>query len=394
MATQRPATAPFTGGYLVARERGHLSPEVADWPVRTLAGHDYHLGPRTVLTSSLAPGGGVIALLGQPVDVASGTAEPQAITDRLAALLGAGVSSVLRGTLDLGGRWTLLVHEESGGLSVLTDALASQAVWWDPQGSVIASHAVLAPGASVLPADQLLEVSKGGAAARPHSLDDAAGLAQAATEAPSTDPGVMLALIRERLGAHTALLAGLGRPAVALTAGPASAAVLAAYLPHHRQGGFAFTYFAPEWASEGGQGAQDMFAASRLAQQVGLEHRVLRAQEPSKDHPLARALRATFPEATSLAGAVARHGLPPEVVELHSAGAEAAEASTPPDTSSPGGSSAGIAVSDYRLGDPSHRVLLPFNDRRLLALMRAVPPPLREAGALLRALNSGVRERD
>ena len=157
---------------------------------------------------------------------------------------------------------------------------------------------------------------------------------------------------------HVRLLTGAGRPAVALTAGPSSHAVLAAYLPHRAAEDFTFTYFEPESARHGRGPATDMFRASALAHRLGIPHRVIRAVDPPSGSVFELAYRWAAPHGDAIGAAFARHHLPPDTVELHSAGAETGETQ----------SWVAMAAS-VRDGDLGHRVALPFNDRRLLGML-------------------------
>lgn len=349
------AEVALAGGYLVRAPGAPQSPFVAPWPSQQIGRHTYH--SRAALTRSPAGDGTTVVLLGRPVDVEHDTADAQAIADRLASL---DAADRLRDAAGLGGRWTVLLHAADGSLTVLTDALASQPVWHSGDAAVLASHEALVPGGSLLARNSLLEVSGSGAVTVrrfwPWS-DGAVDAASAGPRAASPDATSVIDLVRDRLVAHTRLLTERGRPGVALTAGPASRAILAAYLAHPREGGFAFTGFAPESAREGRSAAQDLFGASELAHRVGLPHRVVRAVDPPDGSVFAEAYRLAAPRGTTAARAFARAALPPDTVELHSAGALTdLEAWESPDT-------------DFRDGDLSHTVALPFNERGLLALL-------------------------
>ncbi|MCK0114323.1 hypothetical protein MWU75_19480 [Ornithinimicrobium sp. F0845] len=352
------AEVAFGGGYLVRSPGVPESPYVATWPSRQIGGRTYH--SRGPLTWATADDGSTVVLLGRPVDIDHDTADALVIADRLARLAvgptedstTAGQDPLVRAAAGLGGRWTLFAHAADGGLTVLTDALASQQVWHTDDGAVVGSHETLVAGATLLPANSLLRV-------------DPAGATTVRRYFPWTQPeptpsaGVpVLERVRDRLAAHTRLLTGQGRPAVALTAGPASRAVLAAYLAHPREGGFAFTHFATESAREGPEQALDMFAASRLAHRVGLPHLVVRAVAPPEESVFAVAHRLSFPRGSTVASAFARAALPRDTVELHSAGAGVHDLA-----------SWESQAGDFRDGDLTHAVALPFNDRHLLELL-------------------------
>ncbi|WP_109472745.1 hypothetical protein [Ornithinimicrobium cavernae] len=362
----------FGCGYLVRGPGVPRPAEVAGWRTRSVGGYHYHARARITI-SPTGPDGAVV-LIGRPVDVDTRTTTTQTIADRLAVLAAdaSGTDAVVRAAAYLGGRWTLFVHGGDGSLTVVTDALASQQVWHSDDGSTLASYASLVPGGTVLPTNSLLEVHGGTVQVRrywPWDEPQDAGVdglpAGSSTEAVYEE-------FRSRIVAHTRLLSDLGRPGVALTGGTRSRAVLAAYLPHRRDGGYAFTHFATESFRDGPGQAEDLFAASALAHRLELPHRVLRAMEPSRDDVFSLAYRRTYPRGDSLASAFARHTLPRDTVELHSAGADIVDLDSWEGLGGP-----------FREGDLAHRVLLPFNDRRLLELMLSVPVEQRRAGALV-----------
>src|SRR5699024_3388102 len=177
----------------------------------------------------------------------------------------------------------------------------------------------------------------------------------------------------------TRLLCDLGRPGVGLTAGPRSRAILAAYLPHRRDGGYGFTHYATESFRTDPAAAEDLFTASALAHRLDLPHRVLRAVKPPRGAVFELAYRRTYPGGTTLARAFARHTLPRDTVELHSAGADVADQH-----------SWEHLTGDFREGDLAHRVMLPFNDRRLLEIMLSLPPRARADQVLVRRLAAEV----
>ena len=351
-ADDRVAALAFGGGYLV-HTASTPAPSLDDhWETRRIADRIYHV--RTPLTSSTTRSGGTVVLLGHPVDVDAGTAQAQDVADRLAALADSaadGLGAVLEAASDLGGRWTLFLHRPEGGLTVLPDALASCPVWFTGDGAVIGSHEALVPGSSLLAVNSLLDVSATGVGAR--SQDSSGRTTAAATYEQ----------FRGRLEEHTRLLTGTGRPGVALTAGPASRAVLAAYLPHRRPDDFTFTHFATESARTGREQATDLFRASALSHRLGIPHRVVRTTGPPPGSVFEMAYLTSTPDGETMASAFARHHLPPATLELHSAGAGVHDQAS------------WTAVADaVRDGDLSHRVALPFNDRRLLEMLTHQPP--------------------
>jgi len=346
LADPRVADLAFRGGYLIRSAASSTVPPGDGWTAHTIADRVYHV--RTPMVSAATKAGGTVVLLGHPVDVDTDTADAQLIADRLAAVAdtGSGADPVLEGASGLGGRWTLVLHQPDGSLTVLPDALVSQPVLFSADGTVIASHEAFLTDGTHLPVSSALEVTSSGASTRPY---------------PATPPDPDVATFeafRERLVRHVRLLTGAGRPAVALTAGPSSHAVLAAYLPHRAAEDFTFTYFEPESARHGRGPATDMFRASALAHRLGIPHRVIRAVDPPSGSVFELAYRWAAPHGDAIGAAFARHHLPPDTVELHSAGAETGETQ----------SWVAMAAS-VRDGDLGHRVALPFNDRRLLGML-------------------------
>lgn len=380
----------FGGGYLVHHRDAPCPSAVSGWANAVIGDHHHHTArhPHTglPLTSTTLAGGRSLVLLGHPVDVDAGTARARVVVDHLAAVDeeagggDAGEAAVLRRAAYLGGRWVLLLHEASGGITVLPDALASRPAWHTADGhttdrTVLASHATLLPGASLLSANTLLRVRPHGGGASTERFWPW-GEGPAAIDTSGTDAEATYREFRERLLAHTALLSSLGHPGVPLTAGVHSRAVLAAYLPHGGDG-YAFTAFDTASARQGREQAHDLFAASALAHRLGLPHRVVRAVAPPEKEALAMAYLRTYPDGDCAAGAFARHALPPGTVELHSAGAGTTDRETWERLD-----------RGYLEGDLIHPVMLPFNDRRLLELMvggddPAGPPLVRRLAAEL-----------
>jgi hypothetical protein len=356
----------FRHGYVVRPPGSPVPSAVQSWTRRDIAGFTYHLHPST----RLAVAGEQVVLLGHPVDVDAGTASAPAIAQRLLEVRASGTDEVLRAAGHLGGRWTLFLHE-GDRLTVAPDALASQDVWFHPDTGAIGSHEELVDAGTLLRPNSLLTVGwsredreRREVAARPFWSDPVQEPSSRVLDAESR-----FSAFRERLVAHTRLLCSLGRPAAALTAGPASRAVLAAYLNHPREDGLAFTTFAPSSARTSLDPAVDMFTASHLAQVVRVPHRVLQvvtagsSATTSEPEPIAQAYRQTFPSGQRPGVARAHAWLPEGTVQLHSAGAEVVDQATWADTA------AHRSGHGFPEGDLAHRVLLPFNDRRLLQLM-------------------------
>lgn len=362
----------FGYGYLVRAPGAPRAPEVVGWRTRTISGFVYHARAR--ITASPVRTGGAVVLVGRAVDVDTGNVSAQRLTDELAELAALGTPALVRRAAYLGGRWTLFRHHLDGAVTVLTDALASQQVWHAADHRLIASHAALVPDGTVLPTNSLLHVNGPGEATvrryYPWPDTDPPG-----EGAPTTDLAAAYAEFRKRVVAHTRLLSDLGRPGLPLTSAPSSRAILAAYLPHRRDGGYTFTAFATESARESRGPADELFEASRLSHELGIAHRVVRAMTPPWGDACSVAYRRTFPQGTTLAEAFARHTLPRDTVELHGAGADVVDLASWEQLD-----------RTYLEGDLAHRVLLPFNDRRLLETMLSLPVEHRASGLLINRL--------
>lgn len=362
----------FGSGYLVRAPGVPRPPEVAGWRTRTISGYSYHARAR--ITASPISTGGRLVLVGRAVDVDTGNVSPQGITDELAERAADGIAALVRRAAYLGGRWTLFRHSPDGDLTVLTDALASQPVWYSADGRMLTSYAALAPGSTALAPNSLLHVTdaRGVTVRRYYPWP---GTEDAGEEVATSDLAGAYAEFRRRIVAHTRLLADLGRPGIALTAGPRSRAVLAAYLPHRRDGGYTFTYFSTQSARHGQDEADDLFAASELSHRLRVPHRVVRAMRPPWRDAFSVAYRRSFPGSSSMAAAFARHTLPRDTVELHSAGSDVVDLDSWEQLD-----------RNYLEGDLAHRVMLPFNDRRLLEIMLSLPAQQRAEQFLVKRL--------
>ena len=190
-----------------------------------------------------------------------------------------------------------------------------------------------------------------------------------------------------RLTAHVRLLTTLGTPAIGLSNSVASQAALGAYLPHRQPEDIACTLLRTRAAKR--SRLPGLFAASRLAQHVGITHRIFRWETLDEKHPLALAVAATYPDLEHPFGrAVAWWGSlvddavqlldrAPDLELLQAGGRTASEGEHSP-----------LRPSELQLAcqeaDFSHRALLTFNDRRLLELLCSVPANGRRRQALLR----------
>src|SRR5690606_17926944 len=85
-----------------------------------------------------------------------------------------------------------------------------------------------------------------------------------------------------------------------------------------------------------------------------------------RGQPMTEACRRSFPSGQRPGVALAHASLPVGTVQLHSAGSAVVDLETWGDAA---GRRSGLGFPE---GDLAHRVLLPFNDRRLLELMLAM----------------------
>lgn len=228
----------------------------------------------------------------------------------------------------------------------------------------------------------------------------------------------------------------LGRVGISLTSGLDSRTTLVAAAAMARPDDFAFTYVRPEDLVARKDVREDLYGASALAFTAGLRHRVLEWRLPGPEDPFRIAHEQSFPALPASLGAATAmfHDLPPDVVELASLLTETGTWFYPPDrrgaafspralTAVTFGAPAAareefveelerlVDYTDFRIdrlggyswydmtywehrvakwagrkvqeGDMSHRVALPFADRRLIALMHSLPPQDRFAKALL-----------
>ncbi|WP_431473306.1 hypothetical protein [Ornithinimicrobium sp. W1665] len=255
----------------------------------------------------------------------------------------------------------------------------------------------------------------------------------------TTDVDAVHETFRTRFARHVELLAGLGRPAVSLTAGGDSRAT-AAVARHvlRERDGFAFTYVNPRDARTGPAAMTDVTGAGAVAAQLGLPHRVLRWRQPPAGGTFDVLHRRTY--APLLPSRGAAHAmwadLPKDLVQLQSNCAETGTTFVRRRTDEPlsplrlarmmmnatdgledlaermyGGYVEHAQMAPGRLlgydhhdlfyweqrigrwgwqkfvdGDLGHRILLPFNDRVLLETMLSLPYPERESKVLLRRL--------
>ncbi|WP_139722869.1 hypothetical protein [Serinicoccus chungangensis] len=492
-------------GYLllVGDAQGEAPADCRGWRQHPglLPGSTLHLQPRTVVGHARGPlDDRDVVLLGHPVDVAAGLTDPTAIAGRLATTWSrSGTDAMVREAADLGGRWTLLAGARTSPavgagaavdgppaapqpgveLLVVPDTHASQPVHVGraARRAAVASAPALVADALGLDRDEraleILDLLRRRRAGRvtylpglrtaylgvealvPNSLlrltlaGDGIAVDQRRfwpfrPRVATDDLDAVYAAFRERLTAHTALLAGLGRPAVSLTGGLDSRVTAAVAAPALRSGGgFAFTYLNPRDAVRGDAAVQDVTGARDVARQLGVPHRVLRWRQPSGGGTFDVLHRRTY--APLLPSRGAAHAmwadLPDDLVQLQSNGGESGTTfirHRPEHVLSPrrltelylgSGEEVDDALADELYGDYldrvpmdagalqgfddydvlyweqrmgrwgwqkfvdgdfGHRILLPFNDRVLLETMLSLPYPLRHDRVLFDRLLAEV----
>ncbi|WP_141816966.1 hypothetical protein [Ornithinimicrobium humiphilum] len=476
-------------GYLLVSAGVTAPSETAGWRVADglLPGTVLLLHPRTVL-SSASSGQGTVVLLGHPVDVGAGHADGARIAaDLLATWTAGGDEAMVRRAAYLGGRWTLLARRSPSGpggtdpgagpdLLVVPDTHATQPVFYaaDAGRLALGSAPSLPAGALGLPvAEDEVELRKELRRRRPGAVTYLPGRLTAYRGVDPLVPNCLLRVdldpvrvehrrfwpwtervetedvdavyrrFRERIEAHGVLLAGLGRPSVSLTAGGDSRVTAAVTAPAVRAGGgFTFTYVNPRDARNGSAATADVTAASAVAAQLGLPHRVLRWRQAPRGGTFATLHGRTFAPVPGSHGAAFAmwSDLPGDLVQLQSNCAETGttfirhrtdEALSPLrlarmmlHATEGLEDLAGAMYGDYlehaqmsaatllghdhhdvfyweqRIGrwgwqkfadgDLGHRVLLPFNDRELVETMLSLPYPLREAKVLLQRVLEDV----
>lgn len=257
-----------------------------------------------------------------------------------------------------------------------------------------------------------------------------------------TDTSAVVDEFIDHFREHTRLLCQHGRTVLSLTAGLDSRTSLVGALPHLGPESFTFTYLNPRDGYSKPGAADDVFVANALAHAVGVPHRVLRWRQPAPDGVFDEIVRRTYPVQPGSVGAA--HAmwadLPADVFHLQSIGAELGttfytrrpdvpitpaellhivtnRADLPAELAHEAfgdyldyaqfteAALGGYDFRDvfyweqrmgkwgyrkYQDGDFSHRMLLPFNSRRLIEIMQSLPYRLREEKVLLRALLSTV----
>ncbi|WP_202879532.1 hypothetical protein [Serinicoccus kebangsaanensis] len=241
--------------------------------------------------------------------------------------------------------------------------------------------------------------------------------------AEETDLGEVAGAFADRMREHLRLLGELGPLWWSLTGGLDSRVTLAHSSPSVLTG--TFTYLNPRDLQRSPEVADDLFVPNRLAAGLGVPHRVLRWRQAADGTVFDRLHRATYPLRRASHGAA--HAmwadLPGDIVQVQSNGGEIGTTNTRARTDEPISPSALAALwlgpmardvpgfapifadwaehaqfRDDRLlgydrhdlfywehrmgrwghrkfldGDLGHRLMLPFNDRRLLEIMHRSP---------------------
>lgn len=239
---------------------------------------------------------------------------------------------------------------------------------------------------------------------------------------------------RDRLQGQLRLVAGLGRTAWSLTGGLDSRVLLAHLDVPPAPGTLAFTYLNPRDVARDPGAARDVFVANELADRLGIPHRVLRWRQAKAGSTFGRLHRATYPVTRVSHGAA--HAmwadLPHDIWEIQGNGGEIGtvfrvnrpagplepakvatmwlgraferhprvlsifedylEHAQLEDERLRGYDHHDVFYWEHRMGrwgwtkfldgDLSHRIVPPFNDRRLLEVMLRLPEQQRVSKAL------------
>lgn len=358
----------FGCGYLVLGGAGVSPPDlVAGWPVHRLGSLSYHLHPRARLHSVTRDDGpGRIVLLGDPVDVDTGTVDATRIGETaLDVWTSGGLSAVVRYLAYLGGRWTAILETATtdtraaqAEITVVPDCQATQAVFYSTSaGLAMGSQPALVAAATGSGPDEAAEqmlqdlrsARKKGVVFLPGTMtthEDVLPLvpnhllrirlrdttAQVSHErfwpfqdrVEMSDTDRITTEFIDHFREHTKLLCSIDRPIVSLTGGLDSRTTLAAALPHLHRDSFTFTYYNPRDGLVGEGAPLDVFTANALSNAVGVQHRVLRWRQPATGSVFAQIYDRTYPVRRGSTGAA--HAmwadLPHNVIHLQSIGAE------------------------------------------------------------------------
>lgn len=452
----------FGHGYLVSSTPVTLPGLLEGWARTRVRGLHLRTAPRTVVTVAEDADGAVV-VLGHPLDVDGGTADPSVIAAALLARRRAGGhEAAVRQASYLAGRWTVLLltgAPSAALLTVLPDTMASQPVYYAPAADAVTvgSADTLVALARDLPVDpaaqrlarEIRSLRPTGVTYLPGRVTSYVGVEQLVPNCllrvelahpgtvrherfwpveervERTDLASVHAEFADRLRRQLVLVRDLGPTAWSLTGGLDSRVLLAHDGPPGPDGPFAFTYFNPRDGVRDPGAARDVFVANELAHRLGMPHRVLRWRRADPASTFGRLHAATYPVTTVSHGAA--HAmwadLPHDLVQIQGNGGEIGTVfgtSRPPGRLTPalaarlwlgrafadlpryqeifadylahaqldearlhGYSHHDVLYWEHRMGrwgwtkflagDLSHRVLPPFNDRRLLEIMLSLP---------------------
>lgn len=299
------AGSSFRFGF-VAADRPLTLRDLPGWVQESFGPLDLHRHPDTRWAAAFE-GDAAVGLIGDPVDLNTGSADPQAISRQVAKVLSvSGLDSALRHVAYLGGRWTALLRS-GDHLLVVPDFAATQSVYWhhSADGTVLASHTHLlaeVTGAEVnKPLRTLMTQARDHGAKGTiywpgmetpfigefpllpnHALHLRTGQEPQHRRFypfPDTDlvrdPDQAYARFRDLFLEHARLLcAGRTRMGISLTAGADSRTSLAAAAPHlPTDQTWTWTYMDTTVHHEGM--AADAAAARQVAQHYGLPHQIV-----------------------------------------------------------------------------------------------------------------------
>jgi hypothetical protein len=349
----------FSHGYLAASYGVELH-DLPGWLTETFGNLTVHRHPLTRWAAHRRDHAAV-AVIGDPVDLDSGSTDPQWVAANATRILAdGGLESALRYVAYLGGRWTAL-FESGGGLVVVPDFAATQSVYWHHgSGTAFSNYAHLlaeATGAPVnepyrdlmrnardlgakgtiywpgieTPFSDILPVLPNHALqVPPHGIPEHRRFYPFPETTAPRDPETAYGQFTSLFFRHVGLLCtATDRIGISLTAGTDSRTTLAAAAPH-LDPAQALTWTYLDTSKPHAGMAADAGAAVELAQRYGLRHQIvdlraegLRAFE-SPQEAFARAYRRSMqytPQFRRLSVAY-QEQLPAGTVELQSMVAE------------------------------------------------------------------------
>lgn len=300
-----PSAGPSYRFGFIAADRPLTLQDLPGWHQESFGTWEVHRHPDTRWAAA-GQGDAAVALIGDPLDLSSGTADPEAISREAVRLLAeSGLQSALRHVSYLGGRWTALLRTGASVL-VVPDFAATQSVYWhhSSAGTVLSSHTHLlaeATGASVnTPLRTLMTQARDHGAKGTiywpgmetpfldvfpllpnHALHLDPGQEPAHRRFypfPDTalprGPQQAYAQFKDLFLEHARLLcAGRSSMGISLTAGADSRTTLAAAAPHLPANARTWTYMDTTVHHEGM--AADAAAARQVAQHYGLPHQIV-----------------------------------------------------------------------------------------------------------------------